>query len=262
MSVVAHLRSLWRTLALLGLIVPMLGLMELERACLEQPLLTQYKWLRRFGRLANRLYRIEVVRRGAFAAGGRSLSGADERGRGRLFVMNHRSMLDIFVCFANIEAQLLSRSDIARWPLIGFTAKRVGTLFVNRDSRSSGAAAVLAMTHALARGRGVLVFPEGTTFAGDDVRPFRSGAFRAAIAAGAAIVPLGIAYQDGAAGYGDETFFAHYRRIAGRPCTRIAIVAGEPGRCVGTDVEATREQARDRVAALVQQARIVLSRPG
>ena len=50
-----------------------------------------------------RLYGLEVSARGPFVEGGR-YPARDASGRGRLFVMNHRSMLDIFVNLAFLEA--------------------------------------------------------------------------------------------------------------------------------------------------------------
>ena len=58
-------------------------------------------------------------------------------------------------------------------------------------------------------GQTVIVFPEGTTFAGDEVRPFHAGAFVAALRTGAEIVPVGLAYQRGSgAAFVDESFLA------------------------------------------------------
>jgi 1-acyl-sn-glycerol-3-phosphate acyltransferase len=172
--------------------------------------------------------------------------------------MNHRSMLDIFVDLAFIEANTVSRADLAGWPVIGLAARRVGTLFVDRSDKRSGAAVINAMIAGLQMGRGVMVYPEGTTFAGDEVRPFRAGAFLAAMRAGAEIVPVGIAYGGADSSYLQESFPAHYRRVAGSPVTRIGLVAGEPFRAEGTEVEAIQERARAEVQALVHRARAAI----
>ena len=47
-----------------------------------------------------------------------------------------------------------------------------------------------AMVDALASGRSLLVFPEGTTADGDAMLPFRNGAFRAAARTGCRVVPI------------------------------------------------------------------------
>ena len=138
--------------------------------------------------------------------------------------------------------------------------RRVGTLFVDRQSKQSGAAVINAMCHAIERGRAVMVYPEGTTFAGDEVRPFRPGAFLAAARTGAEIVPVGIAYAGEAASYLDEPFVDHLLRVSSTPELRIGLEIGEPVRGDSGDVEAIKALAHERVQALVLRARARLER--
>ena len=72
------------------------------------------------------------------------------------------------------------------------------------------------------------MFPEGTAYAGDEVRPFRPGAFKAAQRAGAQVVPLGIAYENPLAYYTEKSFMEHMKRIASFKSLRIVVEAGEP----------------------------------
>jgi 1-acyl-sn-glycerol-3-phosphate acyltransferase len=46
------------------------------------------------------------------------------------------------------------------------------------------------MKNALARGRSVIIFPEGTFTSGTGLRPFHLGAFEIAVASGAPVIPL------------------------------------------------------------------------
>jgi 1-acyl-sn-glycerol-3-phosphate acyltransferase len=169
--------------------------------------------------------------------------------------MNHRSMLDIFVNLAFLEANIVSRADLSRWPVIGLAARRTGTLFVDRESRRSGAAVINAMCSAVERGRAVMVYPEGTTYSGDEVHPFRPGAFLAAQRTGAEIVPVGIAYESEAASFLDESFVNHLLRVSSTRRIRIALEVGEAIRGDHADVDATKALAHDRVQALVHAAR-------
>lgn len=216
-----------------------------------------FRWMRRYGHTALTLLGVRVL--SALGPGG-YLSGRDDRGVGRLFVINHRSALDVFVTVALVEANALSRADLARWPLIGLAAHRVGTVFVDRGNRASGAAAVSAMAEALACGRGVLVFPEGTTFRGDEIHPFRPGAFVAAERAGAHVVPIGLAYATDDACFGDEPLLTHWRRVAGTPAVRVALEIGE-ALPTGGDAQILRSRAQDAVQSLVRRARAKLT-PG
>jgi len=174
------------------------------------------------------MFGIEVKAYGPHIGEGRAYPGRDERGVGRIFVMNHRSGVDIPVAFTQLEAHVISRHDLAKWPLIGPGARRIGTLFVDRGSRRSGAEVLRKIAKSLEAGEGIAMFPEGTAFAGDEVRPFRPGAFTTAHRTGAQIVPLGIAYDMPEAYYGNESFMGHMKRIARMKRLRVVVEAGEP----------------------------------
>lgn len=253
-----------RTAGFIGLTFSLLAGFESERALArddrERDDVT-YKWMGRYGVGLLRLYGLEVETRGPYLDGGpRRYPARDPAGRGRLFVMNHRSMLDIFVNLAFLEANTVSRADLSAWPVIGLAARRVGTLFVDRASKRSGAAVINAMCSAVERGRAVMVYPEGTTFSGDEVRPFRAGAFLAAQRTGAEIVPVGIAYEGEAASFiGDESFVSHFLRVSSTRRIRIGLVTGEPLPSGLGDVDTVKAIAHERVQALVHRARALVA---
>ncbi len=248
-----------RTAGFVGLTFALLAGFEAERALQPDDRSRDdvtYRWMQRYGLGLLRLYGLEVAAGGPHVEvpGGR-YPARDAAGRGRLFVMNHRSMLDIFVNLAFLEANIVSRADLSGWPVIGLAARRVGTLFVDRSSKRSGAAVISAMTAAVEKGRGVMVYPEGTTFSGDDVRPFRGGAFVAAERTGAEIVPVGIAYEGVSASFLDESFTTHLLRVSSTRRIRIALEVGEAIQPMTGDVEGLQRLAHERVQALVLRAR-------
>lgn len=258
-TIAADLRAAGRTAAFLGLTPTLLALMELERRGRSESDPILRKWLARYGTLMTRSYGLRQRASGPHLAEGRVYPGRDERGLGRIFVVNHRSMLDVFVTLRHLAGTFVARADISGWPVIGFIAGRIGTLWVDRQSRSSGSAVIRGMQEALRAGLAVTVFPEGTTFAGDAVRPFRIGAFRAAAHVGAEVVPVGLAYGEADDAYGDEGFAAHYRRAAAKARTEVAVVAGEPLLMPGAEPDALRAAAHERVQDLVHQARAMLA---
>src|SRR5262249_44726854 len=90
---------------------------------------------------------------------------------------------------------------------------------------------------------------------GDEVRPFRPGAFLAAQRTGAEIVPVGIAYEDDeTVFYGEEPFTSHLLRVSSARRLRVALEIGE-GMRDHADGDASPERARERVQALVHAAR-------
>ncbi|MFO0588897.1 MAG: lysophospholipid acyltransferase family protein [Polyangiaceae bacterium] len=260
MSILDPLRLTARTAAFAGSTASMYGAFELDAALAGASARDDVlkKWVVRYGRVELSLFGVDVVAEGPHLGEGAAYPGKDARGKGRLFVMNHRSALDIFVSLGWLEARIVSRGDLARWPVIGYLAKRIGTLFVDRENAVSGARVAGAMVRAVDAGRGVLVFPEGTTFAGDEVRPFRQGAFVVSKRTGAEIVPIGVAYDGEHATFGDETFPAHVKRIGGLPRTRVALVAGDPIAPNDREPSEIQAEARAVVQTLVHRARSLL----
>jgi len=256
-SLLSKGRFAGRTAAFVGLTFSMYGMLELDTAispALEREAVL-HAWIRRYGEALVKLFGLQVIARGPHVGRGDIYPGRGEGGKGRVFVMNHRSGLDIPICLAFMEATILSRADLSKWPVIGVAARRVGTLFVDRSDKQSGASAISAMVGSIERGRAVLVYPEGTTFEGDEVRPFRAGAFLAAHKTGAEIVPVGLAYEGEAATYREESFAEHMVRASGAKKTRAAIVVGDPIRGDADDVAAMRERVRGVVQSLVNEAR-------
>jgi 1-acyl-sn-glycerol-3-phosphate acyltransferase len=175
--------------------------------------------------------------------------------RGRLVVANHRSTADILVLLRRFGGHMVSRADLAGWPLLGPAARSVGTVFVDRADAVSGANAVRNIRALLGRGATVIVFPEGTTFMGDEVRPFHAGAFVAALRSGADVVPVGLAYEAGSgAAFVNESFGAHLARMAAAEPSSMAMSIGAPI-AVGDDARAA--VLRDRAHAEVQRLVLV-----
>ncbi len=171
----------------------------------------------------------------------------------RLVVANHRSPFDIGVLLSLFGGHALSRADLAGWPVLGLAARRAGTIFVDRESESSGANALRAIRRRLREGASILVFPEGGTFHGDDVRPFKPGAFSVTRGLEVEIVPVGLAYDPGSE-YVEESFVEHVLRVAGRSSTRCVVNIGAPRLAQGS-AHALAQSLRDEVQLLVEGAR-------
>jgi lyso-ornithine lipid O-acyltransferase len=176
--------------------------------------------------------------------------------RGRLVVAAHRSPLDIIILLERFGGTVLSRADVRDWLVLGPAAYHGGTIFVDRDDERSGVKAIREIRRRLQNGQTVIVFPEGTTVRGDDVRPFAGGAFAAVRGLDAELVPVGVAYESGCE-WVDESFGQHLARVAQRPVTRVGLCIGEARRAseVGRDREAMAAAMQVEVQALVHRAR-------
>ena len=213
--------------------------------------------MRRFGRVVGSAFGIETVTSGVGAEG--YVSGRDARGLGRVFVCNHRSALDILVTLKLLEGKHVSRADLADWPVLGVVARKVGILFVDRESKRSAAAVVHQMIRCVGAGIGVIIFPEGTTYAGDEVRPFKPGAFAVAKRTGCEVVPVGIAYGGDSTSFGDESLVEHMRRVAGGSRTRVALAVGSPLKMApAEEAQALSERVHAAVQRQVSDARALL----
>ncbi len=191
-------------------------------------------------------------------------SRVPEQNGPRLIVSNHRSPFDIGVLLSIFGGHAVSRADLASWPVIGYAARRAGTIFVDRENAGSGASAIRAIRKRLQEGASILVFPEGGTFEGDEVRPFRAGAFSALRGLAVDIVPVGLAYDHGSE-FVDESFVEHVLRVARRPETRCVVHIGTPRAAEGraqeisaglhTEVQALVRRAREHWQTLPQPRR-------
>jgi 1-acyl-sn-glycerol-3-phosphate acyltransferase len=205
------------------------------------------RWSGAWSRGLLSMFGVEVVVHGHANAGG----------HGRVVVANHRSIIDIAVMLSLFGGAMVSRADVEGWPVMGRAAKGAGTIFVDRGSKKSGGQAVQAMVDRLAMRDTVCLFPEGTTFVDDEVRPFKPGAFVAAMRAHVPIVPVALVYpRDSGAAYGGESFGKHLARLADTPRTRVLVEIGaamEPRE--GEGVDAFTERGRVEVARLVAVGR-------
>jgi 1-acyl-sn-glycerol-3-phosphate acyltransferase len=213
------------------------------------------KWVPRWAGINLWLFGIRVDACGPHVNEGKLYPGEGPHQVGRIFVANHRSSLDIPVLLTLAATHVISRHDLARWPLIGRCARSIGTLFVDRTSRRSGAAVLREVDQALGRGEGVAMFPEGTAYRGDEVHPFRPGAFNAACRARAEVIPIGLAYDQEAAYFHAEPFLSHVRRVASLPRLRVVVEVGRPLTMQDDSSIALKEAAQAEVQRLVTRCR-------
>jgi 1-acyl-sn-glycerol-3-phosphate acyltransferase len=238
-------RAPLRTAAAGGLSALMLAAFSAEERLRGATIERQQAYVRRWARSMLRLLRVDL-----------HVEGKDDgSAQPRLVVANHRSTLDILIMLDLFGGHLLARNDMATWPAIGALARKAGTLFVDRDSPSSGASAVRKMRERLRRKITLCVFPEGTTFDGDHVREFRAGAFLAIVREHGHVLPVGLAYQEPEAVYGDEPVLDHMKRLVHTPQFRVCAAIGAPRPADGADVKVLARAARDDVQRLVAQAR-------
>jgi 1-acyl-sn-glycerol-3-phosphate acyltransferase len=90
-----------------------------------------------------------------------------------ILVSNHLSYLDIVVMSLNVDCAFVAKGEVARWPLIGWACRRIGTIFIRRETKGDLRQVLATMGQIRKDGLGVVLFPEGTTTPGVEVGPFR-----------------------------------------------------------------------------------------
>lgn len=185
---------------------------------------------------------------------------------GGLLVGNHLSYLDIPVLAAVRPVSFLSKAEVAHWPVLGWLARAVGVLFVQREDKRSLPQVAARLVDEVSRGHLVLFFPEGTSTSGDELLPFRPALLAPAAAAQLPVHHVALRYRtpsgapparEAVCWWGDTGFGPHALRLLGLPAIEAQVRFGaEPV------VRADRKElaralqaavARD-LAAMAQQA--------
>jgi 1-acyl-sn-glycerol-3-phosphate acyltransferase len=175
-----------------------------------------------------------------------------------LLVANHRSYTDILALLACIECTFLAKVEMSRWPLFGSLARRLGTVFVDRDCKESRRAARRRLAELLEEGRRVAVFPEGTTTRGPGCLPFQPGMFYAAAERGIPVVPVSLHYEHTEdAWVGDDTLLRHFFDRFARPAMRLHVRFGpalshDDGAALRRAAEAWIAESVERTARAVR----------
>jgi len=193
-------------------------------------------------------YRIHVV-------------GAMSDKRPLLIASNHVSWTDIMVLGSIADVFFISKSELAKWPVIGYLSRWQRTVFVDRERKHKSGEQAGEIGQRLAQGHPMVLFAEGSTHDGNRIEPFKSSLFGAAsmtISSGAAdhvhVQPVAIAYtrlqgmpmgrqhRRHAAWIGDRILVPHIKDLLAEGGLDVEVHFGEP-------IEFARADDRKTIAA-------------
>ncbi len=164
-----------------------------------------------------------------------------------LILSNHVSWLDISVITALAPVVFVAKSEVARWPVLGWFARLQRTIFINRQARHQTGAATREIAGRLLGGDAVVLFAEGTSSDGIRILPFRSaliGAVHHALGStthhseinvqpmslayvGLGGVPLGRGLRERVAWYGDADLIPHFFRVLASGAVDVTVSWGD-----------------------------------
>ena len=110
-------------------------------------------------------------------------------------VSNHLSYIDIVALWCLVPGVFVARADVADWPLIGIAGRLIDTIFIERSRKRDLLRVIPEMQAALASGRNVIFFPEGTSTKGDQILPFKSSLFEAAAREAVPVVACSLQFE-------------------------------------------------------------------
>lgn len=151
-------------------------------------------------------------------------------------VSNHLGYVDVVLMASQLRCVFVSRADVRDWPLIGRLCVSVDTLFIQREHKRDIPRIVGQIERVMGGGRGVVVFPEGTSSGGDGVLPFRAPLLEPAARAGTPVHYASISYRtrpgspparDVVCWWRNMPFAGHLWTLLGLPGFDARLVFGE-----------------------------------
>ncbi|MGD1847470.1 MAG: lysophospholipid acyltransferase family protein [Salibacteraceae bacterium] len=154
---------------------------------------------------------------------------------------NHRSYADVLVIPTRFPIVFVSMAAVKKWPSIGWGAQALDTVFVDRSDPDSRRKTREQLDDRLQKGESVIIFPEGGTHRGPDIRELKPGMFHTVAQGNIPIHPVAIEFRDpGMAWVGKQSFFGHYWKNFGKARIEVAVRFGEE--LTGTEGEKLRNQ--------------------
>ncbi|WP_175652180.1 lysophospholipid acyltransferase family protein [Pseudomonas sp. Marseille-P9899] len=171
--------------------------------------------------------------------------------RPMLWVSNHVSWTDIPLLGMLAPLSFLSKAEVRTWPVAGWLAHKAGTLFIRRGGGDSQLLRRQISQH-LQQDCALLIFPEGTTTDGRNLRTFHGRLLASAIDTEVPLQPIALRYlRNGQADtiapfIGDDDLLSHLMRLFGQPCGEVEIHLLAP--------IASQDEERAALAFKAQQA--------
>jgi len=171
-----------------------------------------------------------------------------------LLVSNHLSYVDVLLLGGAASGSFVAKQEIASWPLVGHLCRTVGTVFIDRGAKRDLVRVAREVEAALEEGKGVVVFPEGTTGDGSGLLPFKASLLEVAAAGNRPVWWATVRYETAphlppasrvVCWTGGQKLVPHALRLLALPGHRAHVHFG---------AEPVRDDDRKRLAQRIRQA--------
>ena len=169
-------------------------------------------------------------------------------------VSNHLGYLDIVLLAAQMPCVFVAKAEVAGWPVVGSLCRAADTLFIDRKVKRDIPRVVEQIERVLHGGRGVVIFPEGSSTKGAGVQRFRPSLLESAASARLPVSYAALSYRTppGSAPahlavcwWGEMNFTPHLIELLGLPRIHATVCFGD---------EKIRESDRKVLARRLQDA--------
>jgi 1-acyl-sn-glycerol-3-phosphate acyltransferase len=147
---------------------------------------------------------------------------------GFAYASNHQSLLDTLLLAATLpgETRWAVKRSLMTIPFLGWHLWLAGHVAVDREGGKRAAVSTVdRFANVLARGKALVVFPEGTRSKDGQVKRFKKGIFYAAVRAGVPVVPVAVHGTGAVMGKGAADM-ASSPRDPGEPKQRVYVRIG------------------------------------
>jgi 1-acyl-sn-glycerol-3-phosphate acyltransferase len=150
-------------------------------------------------------------------------------------VSNHLGYVDVVVLGAQFPCVFVAKADVAHWPVFGALCRVADTIFIDRTSKRDIPRVIARIRQVLASGRGVVVFPEGSSTNGAEVLRFRPSLLETAAIAGIPVSYASLSYSTppgappahrAVCWWDEQTFASHFLGLLGLPEIRASVTFG------------------------------------
>jgi len=151
-------------------------------------------------------------------------------------VSNHLGYVDIVLLAAQLPCVFVAKSEVAGWPVFGAVCRSVDTLFIDRRHKRDIPRVTERLAEILRDGRGVVIFPEGTSGRGDRVMLFKPSLLETAVRTGLPVSYASLRYEtppgsppasEVVCWYGGTGFLPHVFRLVQLPWFEASVTFGD-----------------------------------